>query len=151
MSTQSLLLLVNASFFLCILGITGGIVLYNWGTSINIKYPKLKGVFVVVANGLIIYLVSIPMSIKLTQKIFLEKEYSGIVIEKTIEKHNHNIPYIYIRDFQTQERMGVSFKRKTYNQIAIGDTLSKQLNTDFIEIINKSKVLNISKEQLFGS
>jgi len=148
MSTQTIFYLINAAIFCCIMGATVGICIFNWGDSVKVKYHQLKGLFVIVANGLIVYFVCAPLSVEYKEKLFLETEYSGVVVEKIIEKHNHNIPIIYINEFQNQKRTGVSVKKNIFKKTALGDTLTKLVNTDYLLLKNKKKKIKISKNQL---
>jgi hypothetical protein len=75
-------------------------------------------------------------------KVIEKDEYDGIVTEKFIDNENHNNPTIIL-----SSNRKISLYGNHYDEINVGDSLSKKINSGILEVFKKDTVIRIDQRK----
>ncbi len=75
-------------------------------------------------------------------KVIEKDEYNGIVTEKFIDNQNHNNPTIILSN-----KRKITLYGQQYDEINVGDSLSKKINSGILEVFKKDTVIRIDQRK----
>ena len=72
---------------------------------------------------------------------YVARSFSGVVVKKFIDPHNHSFPFLYIMSSDGIEKLNlVSDKNHTYNVIGVNDAIRKVKNDPWIYKIKDNQL-----------
>ena len=104
----------------------------------------INGMIFILMLGIFFWVINIDENESFEKLIrVIEKgEYHGIVTKRFIDNENHNTPTIVLTN---QKR--ITLYGQQYDEINIGDSLSKKTNTSVLEVFKKDTVIKIDQRK----